>query len=176
MSLPTFLRFRPVPVRCRHDGWTAQRQRRFVLMLARGRGVDEAARSLGMTRQTAYALRHRLGSESFASAWDEALAFTRRARAAPKLLAAVDTLLVPRFYRGRLIGFVERADNRGTMRTLALLDRLADRLERQGSLAELRPWSEGFEALIGAEADKADEMTLANGSTSSAFAAKARQC
>jgi hypothetical protein len=37
-------------------------------------------------------------------------------------------LLVPRFYRGRLIGFVQREDLRGAMARLRRLDRLADRL------------------------------------------------
>ena len=61
-GLPAFLRFAPVPGRSRRDGWSADLQFRFVLDLARGAGVEEAARRLGRSRQSAYALRRRAGS------------------------------------------------------------------------------------------------------------------
>src|SRR3546814_15667514 len=86
MDVPPFLRSRPVPVRARHDGWTPVVQPRFILLLARGAGTDEAARRVGKRRQTAYALRKKAGAEAFAAAWDEALEFarlTREAAAAP---------------------------------------------------------------------------------------------
>lgn len=38
-------------------------------------------------------------------------------------------MLVPRFYRGRLVGFVQREDHKGALRLLAQLDRIADRME-----------------------------------------------
>jgi hypothetical protein len=131
-DLPDFLRFTPVPVKARHDGWTAARQRRFVVELARGCGVDEAARLAGRSRQTAYLLRRRSGAAAFAAAWDAALAFADEARAAAAGQvpgAGLGALLVPRFYRGRLIGFVSREDRTGLLATLARLDRIADRVE-----------------------------------------------
>src|SRR3712207_4301109 len=84
-ALPAFLRFAPVPVKARHDGWSAELQLRFVLALARGSSVDEAARRLGRGRQGAYALRRRSGAEEFAAAWDSALRFASQVRAAPSL-------------------------------------------------------------------------------------------
>jgi hypothetical protein len=127
MSLPSFLRFAPVAVKSRHDGWTPARQRRFVLELARGAGPDAAARLVGKTRQTAYALRRRPGAAQFAAAWDAALAFAAEASLAggapPE--GPFETIWVPRFYRGRLVGFVRREDARAAMRTLDGLDRLA---------------------------------------------------
>src|SRR3546814_8205730 len=87
MDVPPFLRSRPVPVRARHDGWTPVVQPRFILLLARGAGTDEATRRVGKSRQTAYALRKKAGAEAFAAAWDEALEFarlTREAAAAPR--------------------------------------------------------------------------------------------
>jgi hypothetical protein len=75
-----FLDFAPVPLRARCDGWSAELQRAFVVALARGMGPGAAARSVGKNRQTAYALRKRRGAESFATAWDAAAAFGRRAR------------------------------------------------------------------------------------------------
>jgi hypothetical protein len=161
VELPAFLRFEPVPVRGRHDGWTARRQRLFILGLARGDGPAAAARQVGLSRQTAYALRRRCGAESFAAAWDAAVDFSIQARRAGRLLPPsdemIETLLVPRFYRGRLVGYLMREDLAGARRTLARLDRLA-----QSALAD-----EGFDfdALVdraagGAEADKADGIAV----------------
>jgi len=68
------LDFAPVPLgRARHDGWTVERQRRFVLALAAMGTVAHAARAVGMGPVSAYALRKRPGAESFAAAWDRAL-------------------------------------------------------------------------------------------------------
>lgn len=138
-NLPSFLRFAPVPVRARHDGWAPALQFRFVLALACGAGPDEAPRALGRTRQSAYALRRKLGAEGFAAAWDAALAFARSAagarQASPLGIAGIDAVLVPRFYRGRLVAFVQREDTAGAMRLLARLDRLAEKI---GDSAGLR--------------------------------------
>jgi hypothetical protein len=72
----------------------------------------------------------------FAAAWDAALAFAQEVRAvetAPAAgLAGIETLRVPRYYRGRLIGFVHREDVRGAMRLLGRLDRLTERLREPG--------------------------------------------
>jgi len=132
MELPEPLRFDPVPVRARHDGWSAADQRRFIFKLSRGHLVDEACRDLGHSRQSAYALRRRANARSFARAWDRALVMGRaamRARArqpAPDLEWALETLLVPKYYRGRLVGFVQRHDDRNSIRLLADLDRLEE--------------------------------------------------
>ncbi|QPQ56139.1 hypothetical protein IC614_06135 [Allosphingosinicella flava] len=135
-ALPDFLRFTPVSTRARHDGWTEAAQRRFILSLARGLGPSAAARREGKSRQTAYALRAKPGAESFAAAWDAAQDFARGADVA--LEAALpgtrdDVMLIPRYYRGRLIGFVQRSDHRALFRTLRALDRVTDRLDTPGN-------------------------------------------
>ena len=131
MDTLDFLDFGPVPLRARHDGWTAAAQRDFILRLARGAGIDEAARALGFSRQSAYALRRRRGAEGFAAAWDSAVALGRNMAAAERrergFAYGAETLLVPRTYRGRLIGFVQRDDNRSAMRALRSIDRMLDR-------------------------------------------------
>ena len=38
----------------------------------------------------------------------------------------IESLLIPRFHAGRLIGFVQRLDYQGALRTLRQLDRIAD--------------------------------------------------
>src|SRR3954468_16816917 len=159
MRLPPFLAFTPVPLRRQHNGWSPELQLRFILALARGAGPDEAAKSLGRTRQSAYRLRRREGAESFAAAWDAAQAFARRVaaarHAAPLGAGGIETLLVPRYYRGRLIGFVQRDDLGGAMRLLGRLDRLAVKL---GDSDELRAVSEAFEAFAAPGSDRSDEM------------------
>lgn len=133
MDIPRLLRFAPAPVRTRRDGWTPERQRRFVLNLARGMGVAEAVQRVGCSRQTVYALRDKPGAESFAAAWDAAIAFATHVRCAPRPIAqggaGIETVLIPRHYRGRLVGFVQREDVSGAMRILAQLDRLAHRMD-----------------------------------------------
>jgi hypothetical protein len=143
MDLPPFLVFDPVPLRAQHNGWTPALQKRFILALARGAGPDEAARSLGKTRQTAYRLRKKRGAESFAAAWDRAVAFAGQVRRGGRSQAAgfgLETILVPRFYRGRLVGFVQREDFRGAMRVLARLDRLADQIGDRPDPRALGHW------------------------------------
>lgn len=142
-----FLRFTPVPVRSRRDGWLPALQLRFVLNLARAMGPAEAARSVGRSRQSAYALRDRPGGESFAAAWDAAIAFARRASTAPRPLTVMtgglETILVPRYYRGRLVGFIQREDVGGAMRRAAALEAIVERI---GTLDP--PGAPDFETLL----------------------------
>ncbi|CAA9529261.1 MAG: hypothetical protein AVDCRST_MAG31-2176 [uncultured Sphingomonas sp.] len=141
MDRPLAPSFDPAPCR-RRDGWTAERQRCFVAAIARGAGAREAAEAVGMSRQTAYALRSRPGGEGFARAWDEAAELAADAyRTTPPptreaaAVASVQRLLAPRFYRGRLIGFVERDDTCDALRRLRQLDRMvagkADKADRK---------------------------------------------
>jgi hypothetical protein len=76
-SVPKFM---PVPLRYRADGWTPMRQADFLGALAETWSVAEAARRVGMTRESAYRLREKFGAESFAAAWDAILAEPRGIR------------------------------------------------------------------------------------------------
>ena len=53
--------------------WTTRKVRVFLGALADLGRVGEAARAVGMSRQSAYRLRERLTCQKFASAWDAAL-------------------------------------------------------------------------------------------------------
>jgi hypothetical protein len=96
------LKFTPAPSRARHDGWSAEDQRQFIARLARAYAVDEAAKSLGHTRQSVYALRRRKGAEEFAAAWIWAQRIgrdayeARRCRPTPDF-SPFESILVPRF-------------------------------------------------------------------------------
>jgi hypothetical protein len=71
---PSEFEWRPVPRRPRADGWTPDVQRAFIQALADTGLVEQAARSVNMSVQSAYRLRTAPGSESFARAWVAALA------------------------------------------------------------------------------------------------------
>ena len=60
--------------RARSDGWTAERQLRFLDALASTRCVATAAAFAGMSREGAYRLRDRTEGTLFALLWDRALA------------------------------------------------------------------------------------------------------
>lgn len=54
----------------RYNHWTNARMVAFLRALAETRSVAAAARSVGMSRQSAYKLRDRLPRSSFTQAWD----------------------------------------------------------------------------------------------------------
>lgn len=83
-----FLDFTPVPLQPRHDGWLPSVQFDFIVLLARGFSIEAAARSVGKSRTTAYALRKRPGAAGFAASWDSALAYARRRRMAQQAVAS----------------------------------------------------------------------------------------
>jgi hypothetical protein len=62
---------RPTPTR--RDGWTAERQLRFLDTLGRTRCVTTAARAAGMSRESAYRLPGRSAAVLFALLWDRAM-------------------------------------------------------------------------------------------------------
>jgi hypothetical protein len=117
MDESPLLDFTPAPVRSRRDGWTAQRQRAFITHVAAGMPSNHAARAVGMSKQTAHALRRRPGAESFAAAWEAAAHRAALARRKAKgenvrTEAAVHGVVVPVMYRGRVVGSQIRYDNR----------------------------------------------------------------
>lgn len=69
---PADYRWVPVRRRPRTDGWTEEKQRRFIETLADTGLVNVAARAVGMTRAGAYALRRSAHGAAFARAWDAA--------------------------------------------------------------------------------------------------------
>jgi hypothetical protein len=70
---PPRIRFRPVELKARHDGWTAARQNRFIEVLAATRSINKACSAVGMSRASAYKLRDRADARQFRLAWNAAL-------------------------------------------------------------------------------------------------------
>lgn len=105
--------FIPVPLaRSRHDGWSPARQRVFIEQLARIGLVSAAARAVGMSAKSAYALRKRPGAESFAGAWDEAVGIGRFIAECAAIDRALEGEVRPIFYKGRRVGERIIHDNR----------------------------------------------------------------
>jgi hypothetical protein len=105
---PGALDFIPVPLKSRRDGWSPAAQQGFVLALAAGLGIAGAARAVGRTRQTAYRLCRRPGAQSFAAAWDRALAYSRVRPVPPGSTAwerGVEGVLVPVVRRGEIVAW-----------------------------------------------------------------------
>jgi hypothetical protein len=69
---PADYRWVPVRRKPRYSGWTEEKQRRFIEALADTGQVGLAARAVGMSRETAYALRRQPHAAAFARAWDAA--------------------------------------------------------------------------------------------------------
>ena len=58
----------------RRDGWTPERQLRFLDALASTRNIARAAAAAGMSRESAYRLRYRREGALFGLLWDRILA------------------------------------------------------------------------------------------------------
>lgn len=106
--------FDPVPsTSTRHDGWTPDRQRDFIRELARIGVVSAAARAVGMSPKSAYALVKRAGPDSgFVRAWRCALDEGRTRAIDTAIDRAVNGVSAPIFYGGRRIGERRHFDNR----------------------------------------------------------------
>lgn len=121
IRVPAFL---PVPLRPRADGWTPQRQAAFLVALAASGSVSDAARKVGMARESAYQLRKRAGAESFAAVWDFALHGGRPERkltSEARLQAALSGRIKPVVFRGECVAVAQKADNSAF---LALFNRM----------------------------------------------------
>lgn len=122
--------FTPVPLRARRDGWTPERQARFLGWLAQTGCVAQAAAKAGMARETAYRLRRREGAQSFAHAWDAILTI-RSGREAPlrkvtpdeRWVLAMEGGFVVRMRRGRFVAAWRRPSTSALLSLLASYDR-----------------------------------------------------
>ena len=125
---PDDFAFDPVPsASTRHDGWTPERQRGFIHALSQIGMVAAAARHVGMSRKSAYALLARAGPESgFARAWREAQALGRRTAYDTAIERAISGIEQPVYYRGVRCG-TRRIYHNGLL--LAAL-RATDRMSR----------------------------------------------
>jgi len=132
--------FTPVPrLRRRRNGWTPQTQSAFIDALALCGCVARAARSVGKSPRSAYRLLESDGAESFAAAWDQAIARGVENLRLDSLDRALNGAWVPVVRRGRLVRFEHRRNDR---LAIALLSGrkacVADNRERASSRRKYR--------------------------------------
>ena len=96
--------FHPVPLRYRRDGWIPDKQLAFIEALAGCGCVEEAAKSVGMSRNAAYALRRRPEAQAFRLAWDAAMDCAVQRLADTAMARAIHGVPVPIFHRGEQVG------------------------------------------------------------------------
>jgi hypothetical protein len=105
--------FTPVPrLRKRRNGWTEETQRAFIDALARCGCISRAARAVGKTPRSAYRLLDSEGAESFAEAWDQAVARGVEAVRWDALDRSLHGAWVPVVRRGKITAFQFRRNDR----------------------------------------------------------------
>ncbi|WP_114521660.1 hypothetical protein [Altererythrobacter sp. ZODW24] len=131
----------------RHHGWTLTKQAAFLRALSATHSITEAAKSVGMSRQSAYRLRSKLKGQAFDLAWEVAFHHSYDVLAHAALDRALNGTEVPVFFQGEQVGSYRRFDER---LTVALLGKLT--MGGNPSLGRLGPRAErharDFEALL----------------------------
>jgi len=128
MPAPDPIAFDPVPRRRkRKDGWTEELQREFIACLQRSGSVTLAARAVGKSARTAYKLLDVEGAESFAMAWDTAIAQGLASLRQDSIARALNGALVPVYRRGRLVRVEHRRNDRLAIALLGNRDNEIDR-------------------------------------------------
>ena len=97
--------FTPVPrIHHRHDGWTPDRQQRFIEHLADLGSVRAAAHAVNMTPEGAYLLRRHPDAHEFRAAWEAALALGVQRLEDIAMDRALNGVEVPVYAYGAIIG------------------------------------------------------------------------
>ena len=129
------------------DRWSKRKMAEFLRVLAAQQSVSAAARSVGMSRQSAYKLRNRLKGEPFDIAWEAAFQHGYDALHQAALERALHGVEVPVFHKGEQVGTRRHFDERLTVFLLARRNTVgAQRLGRYGAAAEF--WSERWERML----------------------------
>ncbi|MEO0441639.1 MAG: hypothetical protein AAF067_12295 [Pseudomonadota bacterium] len=129
------------------DRWTKRKMADFLRMLAATHNVSAAAKSVGMSRQSAYKLRARLKGAPFDLAWETAFRHGYDNLAHAALDRALNGVEVPHYHRGELVGTSRKYDERLTVALLAMRNRLgAPTMGRYGAAAEF--YGERWDTLL----------------------------
>lgn len=137
-----------VPDSTRYDGWTAEKQKRFLTALSLGHPITRACAIVDMSRQSAYALRNAARGAAFRLAWDAALLRSRDVLADELMERALngDRTTVTAD-DGRTVTR-HRHDNTLAWRMLTRLDRRADAACADANAAAVRLAAADFEQLL----------------------------
>ncbi|MFT4026181.1 MAG: hypothetical protein QM676_05195 [Novosphingobium sp.] len=129
------------------ERWCKARMADFLRTLAASQSVSEAARSVGMSRQSAYRLRARLKGEPFDIAWEAAFQHGYDELAQAALERAMHGVEMPVFQGGEQVGSYRKYDERLTCFLLAQRNAQgAQRLGRYTAASEY--WSERWDRML----------------------------
>lgn len=131
--------FEAVMLRYRYDGWLPEKQTEFIERLADCGCVEEAARSVGMSRNSAYALRRRADAQAFRLAWDAALDLSVARLSDAAMARAINGVPVPIFHGGEQVGERRHFDERLTMFLLRYRDPARYGKWQDGMVAQRHP-------------------------------------
>lgn len=137
----------PVPL-CKAPHWTGAKMAAFIDALAGSHSVSDAARSVGMSRQSAYKLRARLKDTTFDHAWEGAYqhGFDQLAQAA--LDRAINGVEVQHYYAGELVGTSRRYNDSLTLALLRNKD-MGGRSAFGRHRDAMNEWQWEWDALLG---------------------------
>lgn len=137
-----------VPDSARYNGWTAEKQKRFLTALSLGHPINRACAIVDLSRQSAYALRNAARGAAFRLAWDAALLRSRDVLAdelMERALNGVRTTVTAD--DGRTVTR-HRHDNTLAWRMLTRLDRRADSACADANATAVRLAAADFEQLL----------------------------
>ncbi|MFW2829288.1 hypothetical protein [Sphingomonas sp. ID0503] len=142
--------------RHRNDGWTPDRQRRFLELIADGHTVDDACLVVGLSATSAYSFRRRAPGSAFALGWAaanlhgrERIAATLLARAIHGQKETVEKEAIDREGGTKIVTITRtRIDNRLGLHMLARADRQADAPDPHGHGLAARLVAQEFDAFL----------------------------
>jgi len=137
-----------VPDAQRYDGWTPEKQKRFLTALSRGHTVTQACAIVGMSRQTAYALRDSARGAAFALGWKAAQLRARDCLADELMDRAFNGVRESVTSDDGRITTRHRHDNQLAWKVLARLDKHADAACTDAGAAAVRLAAADFEQYL----------------------------
>jgi len=132
----------------RQDGWTPDAQRAFLEAIAEGHTVEAACRFVGLSFQSAYALRRRAAGASFALGWQAASLLARNRLADALVCRAIDGQVETVTRPDGSTFTRHRFDNRLATAMLTRLDRFADQSVAEGTHMAARLVAQEFDAFL----------------------------
>lgn len=135
------------PGAARADRWTQVKMALFLRELGASHSVSAAAKAVGMSRQSAYALRARLKGEPFDIAWETAFQHGYDALHQAALERALHGIEQQVWFKGEVVGTRRHFDERLTCFLLAMRNNQgAQQLSRYRAAADY--WSERWDRLL----------------------------
>lgn len=137
-----------VPDNTRYDGWTAEKQKRFLVALSLGHPITRACAIVDMSRRSAYSLRNAARGAAFRLAWDAAVLHSRDTLADELMERAFDGVRDTVTYDDGRVVTRHRHDNVLAFRMLSRLDKRADAACTDANAAAVRLAAADFEQLL----------------------------